>query len=111
MSALLDSYFGDMSFVERKAPVSNMSVRKPSASEVANDIMNNQVSDYDYNDWASLKDSNIVEAFGEVIGTIATFEYDSGISLLENRSDRLSQVEELIKGYLTAWAAKEGYPE
>jgi hypothetical protein len=111
MSALLDRYFPEMSFVERKAPVSNMSVRKPSASEVANDIMNNQVSHYDYNDWASMKDSNIVEAFGEVIGTIASYKYDSGLSLLEHRSERLSQIEDRIEGFLKAWAIREGYPE
>jgi hypothetical protein len=95
-------------FIERKSTVT-APIRKPYASEVANDIMNNQVSDYDYSDWASMKDSNIVEAFGEVIGTIATFKYDPAIGLLENRSERLTQIEERIEGFLKAWAIREGY--
>jgi hypothetical protein len=97
-------------FIERKSTVT-AHIRKPYASEVASDIMNKQVSDYDYMDWSSMTDSDIVEAFGEVLGTIATYKPDPSIGLMANRCERLAQIEERIEGFLKAWAIREGYPE
>ncbi len=83
----------------------------PLAEEVAQDIMDNINTEHDFMDWASLSEQSIVEAFNEVIGTIATFKADKALNRLENRSERLSQIEDCIEGYLKAWALKEGFSQ
>jgi hypothetical protein len=49
---------------------------KPYASEVADNILNNQVSDYDINDLMTVEEQ--AECFRELVGIWASREHDSG---------------------------------
>jgi len=81
----------------------------PFAEDVANDIMNNVRTEHDYMDWASLSESNIVEAFNQLVGIVASYKFDASLSRLENRSERLTEIESCMTGFLKAWAINEGY--
>lgn len=81
----------------------------PSSGDVAYRIMNDQVSDYDYTDWAS--DEIQAQAFQQVIGIIASYKWSKALNLLENRSERLTNIEYSINKTLEAWAKRKGFPE
>lgn len=74
---------------------SDESVDMPTAADVAGDIMSNVHTEYDVID--VLDTINLVE---ELIAHIASFKADKGLSLLENRSELLSLIEECIKAHL-----------
>ncbi len=81
----------------------------PFAEDVANDILSNYSSEFDYMDWSSLSEGDIVEAFNQIVGVIATFKADKNLTIAQNRSERLSDIETCIHGFLKAWAVNEGY--
>ena len=81
----------------------------PFAADVADDIMCNINTEFDYMDWSSLSEQNIVEAFNQIVGVIATFKADASLTPAENRSERLSDIETSMYGFLKAWAVKEGF--
>ena len=81
----------------------------PFAEDVAHDIMNNISTEFDYMDWSSLSESNIVEAFNQLVGVVASFKADANLNTLENRSERLSDIETCMYGFLKAWAVNEGF--
>ena len=81
----------------------------PSSGDVAYRIMNDQVSDYDYTEWAS--DELQAQAFQQVIGIIASYKWSKALTLLENRSERLTNIEHSINKILEAWAKRKGFPE
>ena len=81
----------------------------PSADDIAYRIMNDQVSDYDYTEWAS--DELQAQAFQKVVGIIASYKWSKALTLLENRSERLTNIEHSINKILEAWAKRKGFPE
>jgi hypothetical protein len=101
MSALLDTYFENLDFVKRKAPVSNMATRLPYASEVASDIVNNVRTDYDFSDWASFDHDKQAECFCELVAEVAAADHN----------EVGARVKEYLHNILTTFAVKEGYPE
>ena len=81
----------------------------PSAGDVAYRIMSDQVSDYDYTDWAS--DELQAQAFQQVVGIIASYKWSKALTMLENRSERLTNIEHSINKTLEAWTKMKGSPE
>lgn len=82
---------------------------KPLASDVANDIMNNVLTEYDITTWKTLTDAEMAEAFRDIIGIIAAFKFDHELAVLENRSTLLFEIQDYLDTVLTEWARKEGY--
>ena len=81
----------------------------PFAEDVAHDIMNNINTEFDYMDWSLLSEGDIVEAFNQLVGVVATFKADASLTPAQNRSERLSEIETSMYGFLKAWAVNEGF--
>lgn len=81
----------------------------PTAEEVAYDIMNNVHTEHDIFEWKYFDSFYQGELIAGIIAEIASFEADKSLSLLQNRSERLSNIESLIRGHLTSAAKKEGF--
>ncbi|PPC95209.1 MAG: hypothetical protein CTY33_00185 [Methylotenera sp.] len=87
-------------FIERKTQVS-APIRKPYASEVANDIVNNVRTAYDFSDWASFDDDKQAQCFRELVAEVA----DSA------HIEVGARVKEYLEAVFKVYAIKEGYPE
>ena len=83
----------------------------PFAADVADDIMQNIRTEHDYMDWASLSEGEIVEAFNQLVGIVATYKFNKDLSVLENRSELLSDIKTSMHGFLKAWAINEGFSQ
>lgn len=80
---------------------------KPSADEVAEDILVNKHSEYDISAWKSVSDAEQAEVLRELIGIYAHFEYDHDLPMLENRSELLSEIKSHLELTLKVWAERE----
>jgi hypothetical protein len=100
MGALLDVYFDDLSFVARKTPTT-APIRKPYASEVANDIVNNVRTQYDFSDWRSFDDDKQAECFRELVAEVAAADHN----------EVGPRVKEYLETVFKTYAISEGYPE
>jgi hypothetical protein len=85
-------------------------VDMPTASDVVDNILNNQVSDYDYTTWKSFTDAEQAEAFREIVGIWASriiSGYDTDLAREVARID----ITEYIEKVLLRHAVLEGYSE
>jgi hypothetical protein len=95
--------------IDREMP--ELGYALPFSANVARDILCNVRTIHDYSDWDICTEAKQADLLREVIATTAAFKYDSSLSLLQNRSERLTQIEDLLETVLKAWAVEEGYPE
>jgi hypothetical protein len=65
----------------------------------------------DYNYWSSLDFNARADAFDDLVAIIGSYEYDTSLSLLENRSERYAEVRSFIDNFFYYHAKREGYPE
>lgn len=82
---------------------------KPSSSDVANDIMNNVLTEYDITTWKMLDIEELADGFRDIIGIIAAFKYDQKMPILENRSTLLFEIQDYCERFLKNAAIDEGY--
>lgn len=84
-------------------------VDTPTALDVANDIMNNVLTEYDITTWKSSTDAEMADGFRDIIAIIAAFKLDRNLSVLENRSFLLFEIQDYCERFLTEAAKSEGF--
>ncbi len=85
-------------------------IPKLTAEEVADKILDTPNSEHDIFSWQTWDSFYSDELLAEIICAIASFKYNKDISMIENRSERLTLIEDCIKAHLYEGAKREGYP-
>lgn len=78
-----------------------------SASEVADNILENGFMDFDYGYWPDLTDAEKASAWDSLISEFACFNNIDGESLAEFKAERDTLVKQFLFGQLEWWAQRE----
>jgi hypothetical protein len=79
------------------------------ASNVAEDILNNIETKFDFERWSTLSRDELAEAFVDLTGIYAAFKNDAVLTRLENRSELLEEMATYMHNFLFEAAKREGY--